>query len=389
MKNITLLITLFFIVSFPALTEPINYNKELKNTTLKISQSINEFYSSKNPVIAIIPSKEYSKDENELYNLVENEIQETLIDAGVTIISPSRREVLLEELKFSLSGLTDNNSAIQVGKMLNITTFLFVKIEYIEGNTRIYLELVDIETGKLLSVGKIVLKEINDPLKAKNLLLGNQIRLLLRAHISINPYSEDWISVLNYPLDLPSDGSPGEAAKMSLGYIVGLEIGVEYFYSPFNLLYTTLKFGGSLPHYDYSIKNALGETINTSIGGSSFSDLSHIGLTAGYGHNFSLSDFLGIILKTGVTLSYDWNNQVTTEDSVGNWTINNSDFSKGVFLTGANLEAGIRINISSNVSSSLFFGYNAYIPTTLPLLPQLEKVFPHYPVWGLDTTIMF
>ncbi len=137
MKKWIFCVALFFTVIFFASAETSNYTKEFKQNSEKVLNSLQQFYSDKEPVVAIVPSKDYSADEKELYSVIENEMQKALIDVGVTIISPSRRGVLLEELKYSLSGLTDNSSAIKAGKMLNITTFLFIKIEFKESNTSI------------------------------------------------------------------------------------------------------------------------------------------------------------------------------------------------------------------------------------------------------------
>lgn len=386
MKKQIFFTALFLAVVFFTSAETSNYTKVLKQNGERVLNSLQQFYSDKEPVVAIVPSKDYSSDEKELYSVIENEMQKALIDAGVTIISPSRRGVLLEELKFSLSGLTDNSSAIKVGKMLNITTFLFIKIEFKESNTWIYLELVDVETDKIITVGKIVLKKIDDPLKAKNLLLGSQIKFYLNFTVPPFLFSPVYYPFKNYPLELNYD-KDSEAAMVQVDLILSFELGIEYFYKPSDLLFLTLKLGASLPNYKYRTWDKTSNTeLNIYHGGSVFN---HLGLTMGYGHLFPLSDFLGIIFKTGAIVAYDWNNSSIGMINGEIATDTEADFSKGVAMAGGKVETGIRFKTSTNTSISVFFGYQAYLPVELPLIPQFGKVFPNYPVVGIDTSIVF
>ncbi len=72
---------------------------------------------------------------------------------GVTLIAREKRDKLLEEMKFSLSGLADESSAIEIGELLSANYILFGDIIDMDSVILISCKLVNTETGEVIWQG--------------------------------------------------------------------------------------------------------------------------------------------------------------------------------------------------------------------------------------------
>ncbi len=71
------------------------------------------------------------------------------LSKAVTLVDRSRREALLGELEFALSGAADEQSAAQAGKLLSVKYLFFGEIVDMAGTILVNLSMVDVETGEV------------------------------------------------------------------------------------------------------------------------------------------------------------------------------------------------------------------------------------------------
>jgi hypothetical protein len=101
------------------------------------------------PIVAVLDlsGDGVSKAETKaITNLLISSIFETDL---VSIIDRNQREEILSEIMFSLSGCTDENCAIEVGKMLAADIMVIGSIDSIGSRLSIDLKAIDVSTSKL------------------------------------------------------------------------------------------------------------------------------------------------------------------------------------------------------------------------------------------------
>ncbi len=108
------------------------------------------FSESEKPVIAVMDfySEDISKDQ--ITSVTSSLSSELLKTAQFTVIEISRRDSLLEEMKFSLSGLADEENAIEIGALLSARALVLGSIAEAENSYLLSVKLVETETGEIL-----------------------------------------------------------------------------------------------------------------------------------------------------------------------------------------------------------------------------------------------
>jgi curli biogenesis system outer membrane secretion channel CsgG len=80
---------------------------------------------------------------------------QTLKQSGAVIIIERQRLVLtLEELNLGTTSVVDENTRLEIGKMLGARRMVFGAYQVIADIMRLDLRLVDVETGKVVKVSK-------------------------------------------------------------------------------------------------------------------------------------------------------------------------------------------------------------------------------------------
>jgi hypothetical protein len=74
----------------------------------------------------------------------------------LTLVDRANIEAVMNELKFQLSGLTDSDTVAEVGELLNAEFLLAGKL-YMPDGYELFLRLLRVETGEVLSVTKAVI----------------------------------------------------------------------------------------------------------------------------------------------------------------------------------------------------------------------------------------
>jgi Mg-chelatase subunit ChlD len=77
-------------------------------------------------------------------------------ESGFTLVDRSNIEEVMNELKLQLSGLTDAGTVAEVGKLLNAQVLITGKL-YMPDDYELFLRLLRVETGEVLSVTKAVI----------------------------------------------------------------------------------------------------------------------------------------------------------------------------------------------------------------------------------------
>ena len=75
---------------------------------------------------------------------------------GFTLVDRTNIEEVMNELKFQLSGLTDSDTVAEVGNLLNAQVLIAGKL-YMPDDYELFLRLLRVETGEVLSVTKAVI----------------------------------------------------------------------------------------------------------------------------------------------------------------------------------------------------------------------------------------
>lgn len=70
---------------------------------------------------------------------------------GVNVMASENMDTILNEQKAQLSGATDQNAAVQIGKLLNVQQLAIGYVSKLAGVYYITVNLVEVETGKILA----------------------------------------------------------------------------------------------------------------------------------------------------------------------------------------------------------------------------------------------
>jgi len=74
-------------------------------------------------------------------------------EGGLTVVDRANIENVMNELKLQLSGITDSQTVAEIGKLLNAQVLIAGKL-YMPGTYELFLRLLRVETGEVLSVTK-------------------------------------------------------------------------------------------------------------------------------------------------------------------------------------------------------------------------------------------
>ena len=77
-------------------------------------------------------------------------------ESGFTLVDRTNIDEVMNELKLQLSGLTDSETVTEVGKLLNAEVLIAGKL-YMPGDYELFLRLIRVQTGEVLSVTKAVI----------------------------------------------------------------------------------------------------------------------------------------------------------------------------------------------------------------------------------------
>jgi len=115
----------------------------ITSSAFSVNVTIRPFYSAdkteeSNPALKDLATK---------YELA---ITAALVHAkSVTVVERSQIEAVLKEQGFQQSGVTDINSVISAGKILNVNKILSANTSLINGTFSLILKITDVETGRI------------------------------------------------------------------------------------------------------------------------------------------------------------------------------------------------------------------------------------------------
>ena len=99
--------------------------------------------------VAVVEGQEHK----DIATLVSAVLQEELSRSGkFTLIERSRLKEVIEEITFQQSGVTDTDTAVEIGKHLNVELLFFVQIHRIHPEYAATLKIVDVSTNQVLRV---------------------------------------------------------------------------------------------------------------------------------------------------------------------------------------------------------------------------------------------
>lgn len=102
------------------------------------------------PGIAVMDFEAFQNVDPNVPGLVYDIVTQELLQSDLfNVISRAQRNKILEELKFQQTGVTDVNSAIEIGRQLNIEKMIFGKVNLIFGQYTLTLNLIDVKLAKV------------------------------------------------------------------------------------------------------------------------------------------------------------------------------------------------------------------------------------------------
>ena len=97
--------------------------------------------------IAVIADKGLYAD------FVQTVVEETIQASDrFTLVERERVENVLEEVSFQQSGITDQNSSVEIGHHLNVDMLLFLQTHRVGTEYQLTLKAVDVETNQVIRV---------------------------------------------------------------------------------------------------------------------------------------------------------------------------------------------------------------------------------------------
>jgi len=107
--------------------------------------------------IAILPTLNEIGNRTLLGDNVSNVLQTGLFQSNsYTLVERERVDSLLEEYDFSMNGLVDTSSMKEIGKLLAVDTIVVGTIRDETDKFSLYIRVLDIETGKILSMANVL-----------------------------------------------------------------------------------------------------------------------------------------------------------------------------------------------------------------------------------------
>jgi hypothetical protein len=124
--------------------------------------SINYIYSQKLPTIAVFDFS-YSEQltESEMSSIISILSSELFKTGKYTIIDTQQRDMLIKEMEFSMSGLSDEENLLRLGKLLQAESIITGKIGFVGKRIVINSKMLETETAKIQSTADGVYDDIN------------------------------------------------------------------------------------------------------------------------------------------------------------------------------------------------------------------------------------
>jgi TolB-like protein len=224
-KKTCLILAFSLLISLPLLAD-------YRNTVYKAADEIVKEYMKQNPVVvfkvpvAILEVKELSDAlrKKDVGSMTASFLASRLSDAVVfTVVDRERMDKVVKEIEFSQTGLVDEKSAVQVGKLLQARLLVDGQVSELGENLILTVRLIDVETGKV-----VVSKDFQHPLDDVFQASSDFTRSLFQSRYGLS--LSGWSSSIPFQYKSPGGSSRGKISGVNLGYKIlrGLEIGAGY-----------------------------------------------------------------------------------------------------------------------------------------------------------------
>lgn len=125
-------------------------NNDLEDLTKQIKDVIKPNIFSKQVFISILPDNQMQRDELQLYTIVEKKLSSSVLEGKLELVSRAKQDILTEETLFQQGGSTVRENRVRLGRMLNIKYFIFINSQIVNKVATVGIDLIEIETGKIL-----------------------------------------------------------------------------------------------------------------------------------------------------------------------------------------------------------------------------------------------
>lgn len=124
---------------------------------------ISTAYPQEQPIITVFDFQ-YSEsiDESEMTSIISLLASELFKTGRYTVIDIQQRDALLGEMQFSLSGLTDEENLLELGKLLSAESIVTGKIGSVGGRMVMSAKMLETETARIESTADGVYNDIGE-----------------------------------------------------------------------------------------------------------------------------------------------------------------------------------------------------------------------------------
>jgi len=113
------------------------------------------------PTITVLDFKTNNISEGDMQSII-SFLSAELFDIGIyTVIDSSQRDTILKELKFSMSGCTDESCQLEIGRMLSAEMIVVGDLGQIGSRFILTAKILETETSKTLGIAKGIYPDID------------------------------------------------------------------------------------------------------------------------------------------------------------------------------------------------------------------------------------
>jgi hypothetical protein len=132
------------------------FESDLNQELSKDSKLSARFFKKENIRYAFLPFAKSNEEDNFIYSRLYSDLEQGLLERGLFLVERSKLDILISEIKFSNSGLTDANR-LQFGKFLSVNHLILVTDQIIDRDEKrnsssisFTIKCIEVQTGAIL-----------------------------------------------------------------------------------------------------------------------------------------------------------------------------------------------------------------------------------------------
>lgn len=127
-------------------------NEKVDELAVSLMEKASEEMNTNEMVLAVTPlvNESDEAEEEKIGESVSEFLGDRFINYGINIVEREQLETLLDEMELALSGVVDNDQAVEIGEMAGASVVLIGSVNRLGENFNIVARLVDVETSEVI-----------------------------------------------------------------------------------------------------------------------------------------------------------------------------------------------------------------------------------------------